>query len=102
MKIYVYVTAVLALLATGFWFKSVLEENKDLRATKAAQVRQIETYQANTALLNAQLAKERQIRENAEKALSELKDVPDDDFNQKLPDSVQGVIDRFHDSIGVR
>lgn len=52
--------------------------------------------QENLLLVSEQLSRERAIRQQAQQALDELRNVPDEDANQRLPDSISDVLDRFH------
>lgn len=86
-----------ALVGGGIYVSSIYFENKELKKEKLVLETQIETFETNIELLEELLVSEREIRETAQQAQTELKqDVPDVDFNTSLPDSVQGVLDRFH------
>lgn len=50
----------------------------------------------NLALVSAQLAEEREIREATEAALANLREVPDVEYNTPLPDSIRSVLDDFN------
>lgn len=58
-----------------------------------------EKAEENLVLVSDQLRQETKTRRIAEEALSSLKDVPDADYNQELPESVRSVLDTFHNSL---
>lgn len=75
------------------WYSDVKAHNVVLEA-------QIEVNETNMKLLTSLLDDERENREAAQIALSELaKEVPDVVYSQELPPSIQGVLNRFHDRI---
>jgi len=86
-----------ALVGGGIFVSSLYFENEELTKEKLILETQIETFETNIELLEAQLETEREIRDNADVAIQELhKEVPDVDFNTPLPESIQGVLDNFH------
>lgn len=83
------------LLAGGFWLSwNKWGEFKDKYDT--VQIAR-EKAEENLQLVSDQLASERELRIEVEATLSELRNVPDEDFNTPLPDSVGNVIRGFRD-----
>jgi hypothetical protein len=95
--------AIAALIGGGVYVSSVFNENQELKSDKVLLEAQIRTHEINLALFEEMLENERQIRDTAEVAIDELKqDVPDVDYETPLPESIQGVLDRFHSSSRMR
>lgn len=101
MKTFAIVIVVAMISGTGIGAaKAFWDSNKRLKAQNFNLQTQIETNQRNVELLTTLLDNERENREAAQEALSELvKDVPDVIYSQELPPSIQTVLDRFHNRI---
>jgi hypothetical protein len=98
---YLRIGALLALIAFGFWFKHLWDENTALIKNNVEMSKQIEKNAENMKLLVQQLDREIEYRQIAESALSDLSnEVPDVVYSQKLSPEIQGVINRFHARIG--
>ena len=100
MFMYAKLIGIGVVVAMAITLKVLWSANVDLRAEKALLEEQIEVTITNVELLNVLLDEEREIKEAAQNALLDLrKEVPDVIYTQELPDSIQGVIDRFHLSV---
>ena len=99
MKIQIFPRGLVAVLAGVTYVGVLRDQNEELTKEKLILETQVETFEANIELLEAQLDTEREIRDNADVAIQELQqEVPDVDYNTPLPDSIQGVLDNFHSS----
>lgn len=97
---YLQIGVVLALVASGYYIKHLIEVNAVMEVEKAALEQVIQTKADNEKLLVQQLDREIEYRQIAESALGELyKDVPDVEYQETLPPNIQGVLDRFHSRI---
>lgn len=97
---YIKVAALVGVIAGAIALKGLWDSNQELKAEKLILETQIETNDRNLKLLTKLLANEKETREAAQAAMSELaKDVPDVIYSQELPPSIQGVLDRFHSRI---
>lgn len=95
-------TILLALSGAAYFVLGLATDNALLKKENLRLETQMEIVQFNVELYQSQLEAEREIRNAGETAQIELKeDVPDVDYNTPLPDSIQGVLDRFHDSVGL-
>lgn len=98
-KAYLYLTVLLGLTGLGYFVLGLVTDNALLKKENLRLESQMEITQFNADLYRSQLETERQIRNAGEDASTELKEnVPDVDFNTPLPESIQGVLDRFHSS----
>ena len=98
---YIQIGAVVGVVAMVITLKMLWSQNQELKAERVILKAQIETNEVNMGLLNDLLVNETKNRMNAQIALSELlKDVPDVVFSRELDPTLQGVINRFHTSIG--
>lgn len=103
MMNYLKIGALVALVVLGFWFKSVLDQNEELREANEIMGLQIEKNAENVKLLVQQLDREIEYRQIAESALDDLSnEVPDVVYSQSLPPEIQGVLDRFHSRVRVQ
>ena len=84
------------LVAIGFWFNSVLNKNKELRLENETLILQAEKTAENLKLMVQQLDREIEYRQIAESALSQLNEVPDVIYSQRLSPEIQSVLDNFH------
>jgi hypothetical protein len=94
---YVTPVLVLALLGSGGAIWGLMNRNTEVSARNLLLEKQIQTQQSNLKLLSSQLETEQRSRQAAEAALASLhKDVPDEDYQQTLPTTVQDLLDRFN------
>ena len=100
MMKYFQIGALVGLVAVGFWFNSVLNKNKELRLENETLVLQAEKTAENLKLMVQQLDREIEYRQIAESALSQLNEVPDVIYSQRLSPKIQSVLDNFHTRIG--
>lgn len=101
MLTYLKIGALVALVALGFWFKHVLNQNAVLREQNEVMQLQIEKTNENLKLVVQQLDRETEYRQIAESALNNLSnEVPDVVYSQRLPPEIQRVIDDFQARIG--
>lgn len=97
---YVQLAVLFGVIGLAISTKILWDNNQELKETKRILEVQAENNAANMVLFSEALKREQEIREEAQTALSELgRDVPDVIYSQELPPSIQGVLDRFHDSI---
>lgn len=101
-KLRIYLLAGLAVfsLVSGLTAKALWDETRELKSDLEILETERKEAEKNLLLVSDQLARERVNRQIAEQALINLKDIPDADFNQPLPDSVSDVLDQFHQSLG--
>lgn len=99
-QIWTYLLAGLVIfsLVSSLTAKALWDETRELKSDLRVLETERQEAEKNLVLVSDQLARERINRQIAEQALSNLKDIPDADFNQPLPDSVSGVLDQFHRS----
>lgn len=101
-RAYLYLAVLLGLTGVGYFVLGLVTDNALLKKENLRLETQMEIVQFNVELYQSQLEAEREIRNAGETAQIELKqEVPDVDYHTPLPDSVQGVLDRFHGSIGL-
>ena len=96
MMKYLQIGALVGLAALGFWFNSVLNKNKELRLENETLILQAEKTAENLKLMVQQLDREIEYRQIAESALSQLNEVPDVIYSQRLSPEIQSVLDNFH------
>ena len=97
---YLQIGIVVGVVAGAVTLKLLWDSNQELKAEKLILETQIQVNADNLVLLTNQLAFEQKNRISAQVALSELaKEVPDVIYSQELPPTIQGVLDRFHQSI---
>ena len=96
MMKYLQIGALVGLVVIGFWFNSVLNKNKELRLENETLILQAEKTAENLKLMVQQLDREIEYRQIAESALSQLNEVPDVVYSQKLSPEIQSVLDNFH------
>ena len=96
MMKYLQIGALVGLAAIGFWFNSVLNKNKELRLENETLILQAEKTAENLKLMVQQLDREIEYRQIAESALSQLNEVPDVIYSQRLSPEIQSVLDNFH------
>ena len=95
--LYLRMGALVALIAFGFWFKHVWDQNQELTEQNQLMSLQIEKNSKNLKLLVQQLDREIEYRQIAESTLNDLaNEVPDVVYSQQLSPEIQGVLDRFH------
>ena len=99
MMKYLQISALIGLVAIGFWFNFVLNKNKELRLENETLILQAEKTAENLKLMVQQLDREIEYRQIAESALSQLNEVPDVIYSQKLSPEIQSVLDNFHSRI---
>lgn len=97
------ILALLALSVTAggasfYLWKRNVALSQELRDTKLV----LNKTKSNLALVSIQLDMETRTREAAEKALTDLRSVPDDEFNAPLPDSIRRLLPQFRDSMQPR
>ena len=92
-------TFLIALSGAAYFVLGLATDNALLKKENLRLETQMEIIQFNVELYQSQLEEELQIRNVGEDAITELKEVvPDVDYNTLLPESIQGVLDRFHSS----
>ena len=96
MMKYFQIGALVGLVAIGFWFNTVLNKNKELRLENETLVLQAKKTAENLKLMIQQLDREIEYRQIAETALSQLNEVPDVIYSQRLSPEIQNVLDNFH------
>lgn len=96
MMKYLQIGALVGLVAISFWFNSVLNKNKELRLENETLILQAEKTAENLKLMVQQLDREIEYRQIAESALSQLNEVPDVIYSQRLSPEIQSVLDNFH------
>lgn len=96
MMKYLQIGALVGLVVLGFWFNSILNKNKELRLENETLVLQAEKTAENLKLMVQQLDREIEYRQIAESALSQLNEVPDVVYSQRLSPEIQSVLDNFH------
>ena len=96
MMKYLQIGVLVGLVAIGFWFNSVLNKNKELRLENETLILQAEKTAENLKLMVQQLDREIEYRQIAESALSQLNEVPDVIYSQRLSPEIQSVLDNFH------
>ena len=96
MMKYLQIGVLVGLVAIGFWFNSVLNKNKELRLENETLILQAEKTAENLKLMVQQLDREIEYRQIAESALSQLNEVPDVIYSQRLSPEIQNVLDNFH------
>lgn len=99
MMKYLQIGVLVGLVAIGFWFNSVLNKNKELRLENETLILQAEKTAENLKLMVQQLDREIEYRQIAESALSQLNEVPDVIYSQRLSPEIQSVLDNFHSRI---
>lgn len=75
---------------TWGWYQDAKQELESVQIAR-------DKAEENLQLVSDQLESERETREAAEAALSELRSVPDDDFNTPLPPSIGNVLRDFRE-----
>ena len=96
MMKYFQIGALVGLVAIGFWINTVLNKNKELRLENETLVLQAKKTAENLKLMIQQLDREIEYRQIAESALSQLNEVPDVIYSQRLSPEIQNVLDNFH------
>lgn len=92
-------SALFGLAGAAYFVISLTTHNALLEKENRRLEAQMEVIQFNVELYQTLLETENQIRNVGEDAVTELKEVvPDVDYDTPLPESVQGVLDRFHSS----
>ena len=97
---YFQIAAVVAFVAFGFWINSLINENRELSEQNTQMTLQAEKTAENLKLMVQQLDREIEYRQIAESALSQLNEVPDVVYSQRLSPEIQSVLDNFHTRIG--
>lgn len=96
LQLYGIIALLITSIGLGVTTKILYGRNQKLNTElKIAKV-QRELAEENLVRVSDQLARETKTRETAEAALTKLRNVPDADYNQALPDSVVNVLDSFH------
>lgn len=94
---YIQIAVVVGVIALAFTSKLLWDSNQELKARNSVLSDQLRINERNVQLLNVLLEREREIKEAAFIAITELrKEVPDEVYSQELPPELQGVIDRFN------
>ncbi len=99
LKAYLF-PAVLALLvftsgASLYLWKHNTNLNQQLKTVKT----QYKNAKANLDLVSTQLSAEKILRREVETVLNELKDVPDETYNEELDPSLRTIIRNFHGGV---
>jgi hypothetical protein len=97
---YLQIGALVGLVAFGFWINHLWKENQRLSEENTQMILQAEKTAENLKLLVQQLDREVEYRQIAESALSQLNEVPDVVYSQRLSPEIQSVLDNFHTRIG--
>ena len=100
MMKYFQIGALVGLVAFGFWINHLWNQNKQLNAEVTQLELQAEKTAENLRLMVQQLDREIEYRQIAESALSQLNEVPDVVYSQRLSPEIQSVLDNFHTRIG--
>mgnify|MGYP000957650905 CR=1 FL=1 len=100
MMKYLQIGALVGLVAFGFWINHLWNENQRLFEENIQMELQAEKTAENMKLVIQQLDREIEYRQIAESALSQLNEVPDVIYSQRLSPEIQSVLDNFHIHIG--
>lgn len=96
MMKYLQISALVGLVAFGFWINHLWNENLKLNEEVTQMELQAEKTAENLKLMVQQLDREIEYRQIAESALSQLNEVPDVIYSQRLSPEIQSVLDNFH------
>ena len=100
---YVQLLVLGLVIAMAVSLKVVWNKNQELKEQNLLLETQNNINKNNINLLNDLLSAEQDTRIKAQNALSNLKkEVPNDVYNQKLPTSIQTVIDNFNRSVLIK
>lgn len=99
LKSYLIVSLVAISVCSGVAIKRLYDRNQELKTEVSQLETQAQHAQDNLVLVQGLLVQEQKLRAVAETARIHLKEVPDADFNKKLPDSIVDVLDAFHSGV---
>lgn len=85
------------LIGLGVTVKKLYDRNMELSTQIEQYESHIEQVEKNLELVTDQLVLEQQIREAAEASLLELRDVPNEVYNEVLPPDVSRVLRNFRE-----